>query len=319
VITYLIRRLLQALVVLALVSLVVFAFRWLLPGGAERALVGADPAATGYSATALRRDYGLGSPAVLQYLAWLGQVLHGNLGFSYVQGTTVGFQLAASLPRTLALTVTATVLAIIVAIPVGLVQALIRDSFGDAALRGLSYLGYGMPSFFLGSILILVFAVRLHWFGAEGPQAPGIVGVVTDWRDLTLPVLTLAVVTAAVFVRYVRAAAIESLASDYVRTVRGSGAGQRRVLVRHVLRNSLIPVITLAGLSLPQIFGGALIVESLFNIQGVGWRLWQAALKHDFPVLMGFVLVIGAGAVAGSLLADIGYMIADPRVRFTRR
>jgi len=319
VIAYLIRRLFQAFVVLVLVSIAVFAFRWLLPGGAERALLGVDPSATGPGAAALRRDYGFGSPAVVQYLAWLGQVLHGNLGYSYIQGTTVGSQLANSLPRTLALTTTATVLAIIVAIPVGLVQALIRGSFGDAALRGLSYLAYGMPSFFLGSILIVVFAVRLHWFGAAGPQVPGIAGVLADWRDLTLPVLTLAVLTAAIFVRYVRAAAIESLGSDYVRTARGSGADQRRVLVRHVLRNSLIPVITLAGLSLPQIFGGALIVESLFNMQGVGWRLWQAALKHDFPVLLGFILVIGAAAVVGSLLADIGYMIADPRVRLTRR
>lgn len=316
-ISYLIRRLLQALVVLVLVTVVVFAFRWLLPGGPEHALLGASP--TGPGAAALRRDYGLGSPAVVQYFAWLGQVLHGNLGFSYVQGTSVGSLLAASLPRTLALTLTATVLAIVVAIPIGLTQALIRGSVGDGALRGLSYLGYGMPSFFLGSILILVFAVRLQWFGAEGPQAPGIVGVITDWRDLTLPVLTLAIFTGALFARYVRAAAIESLASDYVRTAKGVGARQRRVLARHVLRNSLIPVITLAGLSLPQIFGGALIVESLYNIEGMGWRLWQAALKHDFPVLLGFILVIGVGAVVGSLLADVGYVIADPRVRFTRQ
>lgn len=318
-ITYLVRRLFQALVVLVLVTVVVFAFRWLLPGGPAHALLGGSPTATGPGAAVLRRDYGLGSPPVVQYLAWIGQVLHGNLGFSYVQGTSVGSLLAASLPRTLALTLTATVLAIVVAVPLGLAQALIKGSAADAALRGLSYLGYGMPTFFLGSILILVFAVRLGWFGAEGPQAPGIVGVITDWRDLTLPVLTLAIFTGAVFARYTRAAAIESLASDYVRTAKGAGAGRRRVLARHVLRNSLIPVITLAGLSLPQIFGGALVVESLFNIQGMGWRLWQAALKHDFPVLLGFILVIGIGAVVGSLLADVGYVLADPRIRFTRQ
>lgn len=318
-ITYLVRRVFQALVVLVAVTVVVFAFRWLLPGGPQHALLGASPTATGPGAATLRRDYGLGSPAVVQYLAWFGQVLHGNLGFSYVQGTSVGSLLAASLPRTLALTLIATVLAMAVAVPVGLAQALIRGSAADTAVRGLSYLGYGMPSFFIGSVLILVFAVRLHWFGAAGPQAPGIVGVITDWRDLTLPVLTLAIFIGAVFARYTRAAAIETLASDYVRTAKGVGAGQRRVLARHVLRNSLIPVITLAGLSLPQIFGGALIVESLFNIEGMGWRLWQAALKHDFPVLLGFILVVAAGAVAGSLLADIGYLIADPRVRFTRQ
>jgi peptide/nickel transport system permease protein len=314
VITYLVRRIGQAIVVLVLVSLIVFCFRWLLPGGPERALLGIDQAAAG--AAALRRDYGLGSPVAVQYLAWIGQVLHGNLGYSSVQNASVGSLLAASLPRTLALTLTATVLAVAVAVPVALMQALGRDSLFDRAVRGLAYIGYGMPSFFLGSILILVFAVRLHVFGAEGPQAPGIAGVLEDWRDLTLPVLTLAVFIGAIFARYARAAAIESLSSDYVRTARATGATPRMVLTRHVLRNSLIPVITLAGLSVPQIIGGALIVESLFNIEGVGWRLWQAALKHDFPVLLGFILVIGAGAVLGSLLADIGYLIADPRVRY---
>jgi peptide/nickel transport system permease protein len=316
VITYLVRRLSQAVVVLVLVSLVVFGFRWLLPGGPEQALLGAGPTAGG--ASALRHAYGLGRPVVLQYLTWLGQVLHGNLGSSAVQGTSVGSLLVASLPRTLALTLTATVVAIMIAVPLGLVQALRKDSALDRILRGFSYVGYGMPSFLLGSVLILVFAVRLHVFAAEGPQEPGIAGALGDWRALTLPVLTLAVFTGAIFARYARAAAIESLASDYVRTARGAGAGSGRVMARHVLRNSLIPVITLAGLSLPQIIGGSLIVESLFNIEGVGWQLWQAALKHDFPVLLGFILVIGTAAVAGSLLADIGYLLADPRVRYRR-
>jgi peptide/nickel transport system permease protein len=142
--------------------------------------------------------------------------------------------------------------------------------------------------------------------------------VLTDWRDMTLPVLTLAVVTVATFSRYVRTAAVDSLGHDYVRTARAGGSGPRGVLRRHVLRNSLIPVISLAGMSIPRILAGALVVESLFNIQGMGWRLWQAAQQRDFPVLIGFILVIGAGAVVGSLLADACYMIADPRVRHGR-
>lgn len=311
--TYLIRRVLQAALVLVLVSVLVFGLLWLLPGGPQHAMLGG--AGSGAQLARLRRDYGFGNPAVLEYLAWLGQVLHGNLGYSYTENASVGSLLAASLPRTLALTVTATAIGAAVAIPLGLLQAVRRDSAADRLARGLTYVGYGMPSFFLGSILILLFAVRWHWFGAEGPQAPGIAGVLTDWRDLTLPVLTLAVVTVAVFARYVRSAAIDSLGHEYVRTARAIGADRRRVLSRHVLRNSLIPVITLAGLSIPRILAGALVVESLFNIQGVGWRLWQAAQKDDFPVLLGFILVIGAGAVIGSLVADVGYTIADPRVR----
>jgi peptide/nickel transport system permease protein len=304
--TFLIRRLVQAAVVLVLVSVLVYGLAWLLPGGPEQAIL------TGNG------DHGLGSPAVAQYLHWLGQVLQGNLGYSSIENASVGSLLAASLPRTIALTLIATAIGVGVAIPVGLAQAVRRDTATDLLGRALSYIGYGMPSFFLGSILILVFAVRLHWLGAEGPQSPGIVGVLTDWRDLTLPVLTLAVVTVAIFTRYVRSAAIDSLGQDYVRTARAAGAGQARVLSSHVLRNSLIPVISLAGLSIPRILAGSLVVESLFNIQGMGWRLWQAALKHDFPVLLGFILVIGVGAVVGSLLADIGYVAADPRVRHGR-
>jgi peptide/nickel transport system permease protein len=313
---FLVRRVLQAAVVLVLISLLVFGFLWLLPGGPQQAILAG--AGSGAPLRALRHDYGLGSPAVVEYLYWLGQVTRGNLGYSYVENASVGSLLAASLPRTLALTLTATAIGMAVAIPAGLAQAVRRDTAADRLGRALSYIGYGMPSFFLGSILILIFAVRLHWLGAEGPQAPGIAGVLTDWRDLTLPVLTLAVVTVATFSRYVRTAAIDSLGHDYVRTARAGGSGPSGVLGRHVLRNSLIPVITLVGLSIPRILAGALVVESLFNIQGMGWRLWQAAQKHDFPVLLGFILVIGAGAVVGSLLADAGYVLADPRVRHGR-
>jgi peptide/nickel transport system permease protein len=316
VIAFLIRRVLQAAVALVLISMLVFGFLWLLPGGPRQAMLAA--AGSGASLGALRHDYGIGSPVVVEYLHWLGQVVHGNLGYSYLQNASVGSLLATSLPRTLALTLTATVIGMAIAIPAGLAQAVRRDTAGDRLARALSYIGYGMPSFFLGAILILIFAVRLRWLGAEGPQAAGIAGVLTDWRDMTLPVLTLAVLTVATFSRYVRTAAVDSLGHDYVRTARAGGSGPRGVLRRHVLRNSLIPVISLAGLSIPRILAGALVVESLFNIQGMGWRLWQAAQHRDFPVLIGFILVIGAGAVIGSLLADACYMIADPRVRHGR-
>ncbi len=309
---YLLRRVLQAAAALLLLSMGVFGLLWLLPGGPRHAML--SGAAGGLGPARLRHDYGLGSPPVIAYLHWLGQVLRGNLGFSAIENASVGSLLAASLPRTVALTATATLLGIAVAVPAGLIQAVRRDGAADRIGRALSYIGYGIPSFFLGSVLIMVFAVRLHWLGAQGPQAPGIAGVLTDWRDLTLPVLTLAVITVAIFSRYVRSAAIDSLGQDYVRTARAAGATRGRVLTRHVLRNSLAPVIALGGLSIPRILAGALVVESLFNIQGMGWRLWQAAQKHDFPVLLGFILVIGAGAVVGSLLADLGYLAADPRV-----
>lgn len=300
---YLARRALQGIVVVVLVTLIVFLLLSLAPGGAAGAL-------------------GPGSAHqqfVVQYLTWLGRVLQGNLGFSTRLNQSVGSLLAASLPRTLALTVVSTLLALVVAIPVGLVQAVRRSSAVDHVLRGLTFLFYGTPAFVLGSVLILFFAVDWHMFGAEGPQAAGFLAVLTDVEDMTLPVLTLTLVTIAIFARYMRSSALDSLAQEYVEAARARGAGQRRVLGRHVLRNSLMPVVTLIGLSIPQIVGGALVVEIVFNFRGMGWQLYQATLNHDYPVTLGFTLVIGIGAAIGSMLADFGYAALDPRVRYAQR
>ena len=297
---YLARRALQAVVVVLLVTIIVFGLIRLAPGGASASLLGPGSAHQEFLA---------------EYLTWLGRVLHGNLGRSDRLNETVGALLATSLPRTLVLTGFSTAIALAVAIPVGLVQAVRRNTAVDHVLRALTFICYGMPAFVLGSLLILFLAVDHHVFGAEGPQAPGMVGVITDVRDLTLPVLTLSLVTIAIFARYMRSSALDSLAQEYVEAARARGAGPRRVLGAHVLRNSLVPVVTLLGLSLPQIIGGALVVESLFNIQGMGWQIWQAAVNRDFPVTLGFTLVIGVAAAVGSLLADVGYAALDPRVR----
>ena len=300
---YLTRRILQAIGVLLLVTLIVFGLLTLAPGGAA-----ADVPGTGSA----HKQF------LLEYLSWLGRVVHGDLGYSRVRNESVTYLLAASLPRTVALMGISTLLALVVAIPLGLVQATQRGRIVDHLVGGLTYVFYGMPTFVLGAMLVLFFAVKKHIFGAEGPQAPGIVGVVTDVRDLTLPVLTLALVTIATFARYMRSAALDSLGQEYIEAARARGAGTRRVIGAHVLRNSLVPVVTLVGLSFPQIVGGAVVVESLFNIQGMGWQIWQAVLNHDFPVTLGFTLVIGVAAAVGSLLADVGYAVLDPRVRYAQ-
>jgi peptide/nickel transport system permease protein len=166
-------------------------------------------------------------------------------------------------------------------------------------------------------VLILVFSVKLHIFGPEGPQG-GMVNDITDWRDLTLPVVTLALVTIALFSRYTRSAVMDNLTEDYVRTARAKGASDRRVLWRHVLRNSLIPIATLLGLSLPGILSGALITESVFNYPGMGYLFFKAAEQQDYPTELGFIIVVAIATVVGSLLADIAYAVLDPRVRYTR-
>lgn len=298
---YLTRRILQAIGVLLLVTLIVFGLLTLAPGGAAADVVGSGSAHKQF---------------LLEYLSWLGRVMRGDLGYSRVRNESVTYLMAASLPRTVALMGISTLLAVVVAIPLGLIQATQRGRIVDHLVGGLTYVFYAMPTFVLGALLVLFFAVKKHIFGVVGPQAPGIVGVVTDVRDLALPVLTLALVTIATFARYMRSAALDSLSQEYIEAARARGAGQRRVVGAHVLRNSLVPVVTLVGLSFPQIVGGAVVVESLFNIQGMGWQTWQAVLNHDFAVTLGFTLVIGVAAVAGSLLADLGYAALDPRVRY---
>jgi peptide/nickel transport system permease protein len=300
---FLARRVLQAVAVVLLVTLIVFGLLRLGPGAARAQLVGTGAAHSAF---------------LLQYLGWLGQVLHGNLGLSTSPAEPVSTLLANALPRTLVLTGLSTLIALLVAIPAGIVQAVRRSTAIDHAIRALTYVCYGMPSFVLGYVLILIFSLHLHWFGPEGPQDAGIGGVLSDWQDLTLPVLTLSLATMAIFARYMRSAAVDSLGEEYVEAARARGATERRVLLQHVLRNSLVPVVTLLGLSIPQIIGGALIVESLFNFPGMGWEIWQAALSHNLPVVLGFTLVIGVAAAIGSLLADIGYAVLDPRVRYTR-
>ena len=300
---YLARRGLQAVAVVVLVTLIVFGLLSLAPGNAMTAVLGTGAA---------HRQF------LLAYLTWLGRVLHGNLGFSDRLNVSVGSLLTASLPRTVVLTGLSTLIAVLIAVPVGLLQAVRRNTATDNVLRLVTYLCYGTPTFVLGAVLILFLGVDLHAFGAEGPQAVGIVAFATDLRDLTLPVLTLTLMTVAIFARYMRSSALDSLAQEYVEAARARGAGERRVLAAHVLRNSLVPVVTLLGLSLPQIVGGAVLVEGLFNIQGMGWQIWQAALRQDAPVTLGFTLIIGVAAAIGSLLADIAYALLDPRVRYVQ-
>src|SRR5215475_12440394 len=278
---YVSRRGLQAIAVLVIVTLIVFGLLSLAPGNPAMAALGPGSA---------HRSF------LLAYLTWLGRAVQGNLGVSARLNVSVTSLLAASLPRTLVLTGASTVLALVVAIPVGLFQAVRRGTVTDHVLRGLTVLCFGTPAVVLGSVLVLFLAVDPpHWFGAEGPQAPGIAAVITDVRDMTLPVVTLTLVTIGIFARYMRSAALDSLSQDYVEAARARGAGERRVIVSHVLRNSLVPVVTLLGLTLPQIVGGAVLVEGLFNIRGMGWQLWQAALCDDVAVTLGFRLVVGVG------------------------
>jgi peptide/nickel transport system permease protein len=309
---YLIRRTLHAVIVLIGVSLIVFLLLHVLPGGPARASLGLRANPT--SIRQFNAQYGLNRPLPIQYVVWISQVLRGNLGFSYKLNQSVDSLLVENIPRTLVLTGSATVIALGIAVPLGILQAARRNSAADYVLTGLTLIFYSMPSFFLGLVLIIVFSDVLPILPATGPTATA--SLAAQIPNLVLPVATLALITVALFSRYMRSAALENLAEDYVRTVKAKGASIFRVLFQHVLPNALLPIITLVGLSLPGILGGALIVESLFNYPGMGLLFWNAAQTEDFPVMLGTSLVVGVGVVLGSLLADIFYGIADPRVRY---
>ena len=314
---FLVRRIAQAVVVVLLVTVITFILLRAIPGNVAVAILGPSGFRNPALLAAFNREYGFDKPWFDQYLVWLGHLLHGNLGFSWTQDQSVSSLLGQHLPKTIILVGLATILALAVAVPVGMWQAAQRNRLADYAFTGFSFLFYAAPSFFVGTVLILVFSVKLHIFGPEGPQG-GLVSDLTDWRDMTLPVVTLALITMALFARYMRSAVLDNITQDYVRTARAKGASQRRVLWRHVLRNSLIPIATLLGLSLPAIIGGALITETVFNYPGMGYMFFKAAQQQDYPTLLGFIIVVAVAVVVGSLLADIAYAVLDPRVRYTR-
>ena len=311
---YILRRIAQAVIVLLGVTLLVFILQHLLPGSVARAIMG--PRATGAQIAAFNREYGLDRPLPVQYLSYLNQIIHGNLGYSFKQNMSVDAIVLHDLPNDILLVGTSLVLALLIAIPLGIAQAVRRNRLTDYAATGVSFLLYSMPSYLLGLLLISVFAVNLRVLPAEAPQQPTIAGVLSDPAGLVLPIATLTLVTCALFSRYMRSSAIESLAQDYIRTARAKGLGQLAILSRHLLRNSLIPVVTLVGISLPGILTFGLIVEELFNFPGVGLAYFNAAVNGDYPVVLGVTVLVGLATVIGNLFADIAYALLDPRVRY---
>lgn len=314
VIGYIVRRVIQAIVVVVGVTIFVFLLVQLLPGGPVRALLG--PRATPQAIRAFTVQNGYNKPLYIQYAHYLNNLVHGNLGYSYEYNQTVNSLLGQALPKSALLVGLAVIVALVIAIPVGMLQAMWRNRPIDYVFTGVSFVGYSMPVFWLGTLLVLAFSVELHIFPSEGPQGQTVSAVLSQPTALILPVATLAIVTVALYSRFMRSSAIESLIQDYTRTARSKGASEWRILYRHTLRNSVLPIITLIGLSVPAILSGAVVTETVYNYPGMGLLFWTAATRHDFPVMLGCVLVGAIATVFGSLLADVLYAVADPRVRY---
>ena len=312
---FLIRRILQALLILFLVTVFTLALVHLFPGGPIRSLLG--PRATPEQVAYYNRLYGFDQPFYVQYLKWVGQLLHGNLGYSAKLNQTVTSLIAQDLPKTIVLVGLGLAVSLLFGIPLGLYQAVKRYTTGDYILTGISFLGYATPTFFVGLLLIEWFAIDIPLFPPFAPQGSTVAQILSDPRALVLPVAAYAFVLYALWSRYMRSSVMDNLVQDYVRTARAKGASERRVLWRHVFRNSLLSIITLLGLSLPTLVAGAIFVEVVFNYPGMGLAFYQAALNVDYQVLLGFTLLATLATILGNLLADVGYAVLDPRVRYT--
>jgi peptide/nickel transport system permease protein len=314
VVGFLIRRTGQAIFVLFLVTLATLALVHLFPGGPVRALLGVR--ATPFQIAYYNHLYGFDQPFYVQYIKWVGQLLHGNLGFSNHLNQSVTSLIAQCLPRTIVLVLLGTVVSLLFGIPLGVYQAVRRNSVSDYVLTGVSFLGYSTPTFFLGILMVDWFSVDVHIFPPFAPQGTTIGAILGDPRALVLPVFTYAFLLYALWSRYMRSSVLDNLVQDYVRTARAKGASERRVIWGHVFRNSLVSIVTLLGLSIPSLVGGAILIEVVFNYPGMGLAFYQAALNVDYQVLLGFTVLACVATIAGNLAADIGYAVLDPRVRY---
>jgi peptide/nickel transport system permease protein len=311
---YLIRRVLQTAVLLLVVSVVVFALVTQAPGGPGILL---DRNMGPAEIAQMRAILGLDQPLHVQYLRWLGQVLRGNLGVSYQAGVPVLEIIGQMLPNTLLLSAAALLLSMVVAIPAGVVSAARPYSGTDHAVTLLALFGISVPTFWYGLMLIVLFSVALGWLPPGGMQTIGAPPSALDMaRHLVLPAVVLGTANMALIARYTRSSTMDVLRQDYVRTARAKGLSEGAVLYRHALRNALLTIVTVVGLQLPRLVGGAAITETVFAWPGMGSLAVRAAFERDYPMIMGITLVISAVVAASSLLVDLLYVWIDPRIRY---
>ena len=315
---YVARRLFQAVPILFGVAVISFSLIYLAPGDPIDRF--RTPTIRPEQLQGLIRLYGLDKPLPEQFWSWLTtyvQVWRPEAwGYSFLDGQPVLFKIADRLPATLLLGASALALTVVVAIPLGILAAVKQYSFADRLISSLATIGYAIPSFLLGLYLLFFGGVVLGWFPLFGMESFGREGEPLDigWH-LVLPVTSLAVQQIAGWSRYVRAAMLEVLHQDFVRTAHAKGLPERRVTFKHALRNALIPVITLIGLTIPSLLAGAAITEAIFTWPGVGLMGVDAVAQRDYPVVLAFVMIGGIGVVLGNLLADVAYAVADPRIK----
>ncbi len=311
---YAIRRILIAIPTLVVISAVVFSVLALAPGDPLSALAqGTDiPFEVRES---IRRQFGLDDPIYIRYFKWLSSFVQGEFGYSFASRIPASTLIAQRIPTTLWVIGIAYLIAVLIAIPLGVATAARQYTWFDHIATGLSFAGFSLPTFFTGVLLIIIFSVQLRWLPMVYNQQ------VTDpieWlKQAIMPILVLALFQAATLNRYVRASMLDNLNQDYARTARAKGLAERTVVVRHVLRNALVPVVTLIALQLPTVFTGAVVTEQIFRVPGIGSLLIASIQASDTPVIMAIVMVFSIMVVLFTLVADLLYGVLDPRVRYS--
>jgi peptide/nickel transport system permease protein len=312
-ISYLARRLITSIIVVIGVSIFIFVLLHLAFPSPARDVLGLS--AKPNQVAAWNKANGYDDPVIVQYFHYVNNLLHGNLGYSYAENQSVLALLQERVGRSVYLSGISLVIAVLIALPLGIYQAVKRNSIGDNIATSAAFILYSMPSFFLGLILIQVFALSFPIFSFEASQSDSVWVVIGDWNAMTLPIFTLALITVASYSRYMRSSSMDVLAQDYIKVARAKGLPERLVLARHLFRNASLPMVTLIGLSLPILLAGNLITEYLFNFQGLGLLFFTSLQKVDYPVMLAYTLAGAVLVVVGNLIADIALTIADPRIR----
>ena len=310
---YLLRRIGTSIVVLIGISIFMYLMLHAVFPSPARVVLGLR--ANSAQIASWNKQNGYDRPVIVQYLSYMNGLLHGNLGYSYAENQTVAALFQERLARSIYLSGISLLLAILIALPLGIFQAVKRNTLGDNVATSAAFIVYSMPSFFLGLILIQVFALSFPILGFEASQSTNIFVVIGDWHDMLLPILTLVLITVANFSRYMRSSSIDVLAQDYIKVARAKGLPERLVLMRHMVRNASLPMVTLVGLFLPALLAGNLIVETLFNYPGLGLLFFNSLGKEDYPVLLAYTLIGAIFVVLGNFAADIALTVADPRIR----
>ncbi len=316
-ISFIIRRLLQLVIVLIGVSMITFAVMFLIPGDPASLLAGKD--ATPQRIAVIRHNLGLDKPVYVQYVKFLGRLLHGDLGDSYVFQRPVAQMIRQAVPNTAQLAIAA-VLIELLGIPLGIYSALRQFSFWDTALTTAALIIWGIPVFVLGLFMQWFFGLKLNLLPVTGSAGSTILWVIpADWANLSsliLPAVTLGLIEVAYISYMQRASMLEVIRTDYIRTARAKGLSERSVVLRHGFKNAIIPVMTIAGIDLGALFGGAILTETVFSRPGIGLMIYQAIGSRDLPVVAGGVLFATFVYVFANLIVDIGYAFADPRIRY---